>query len=431
MKISEWFEKKINFNSQIEKQSQIKLNSKQFCFSIGEYVTSELLSLIVLLLMSPFVFTIVSAQETSITFRLHSPDLPEDSTVYITGSVAALGNWNPAEVEMTFEGNQVWTHRIACQPGESIEYKYTRGSWEIEGADSSGHPLSNLSVTAKQDTSVNDTIHYWTSRTRREVSGQITGTVKYHPQMQGEGILPRDVIVWLPPDYDDSVDGYPVLYIQDGQNIIDPRTSAFGIDWRIDETCTRLIEQKAIPPLIVVGIYNTTDRGKEYGPGPKGSAYMKFVVEVLKPFIDKTYRTNPSRIQTFVGGSSSGGTISFILAWQYPEVFSKAMCMSPAFKYKSEDGTYDIDYVQTVRESGKPTEPLFFYIDNGGDAIDSKLQPGIDEMLSALQEKGFQPNRDYVYLHDKNGKHFEADWAKRFPEAIRLFDGINKMNRIR
>lgn len=360
------------------------------------------------------------AQQVHITFRLHSPDLPDGSKVYIAGSVAALGNWNPAEVKMNFEGNQVWSLRITCQPGEIIEYKYTRGSWEAEGADSSGRALKNFSIATKKDTIVNDTINFWTSGIHREISGQITGTVKYHRHMKSGGILPRDVIVWLPPDYDNSGEKYPVLYMHDGQNIFDPRTSAFGTDWQIDETCTRLIKEKTIPPLIVVGIYNTTDRGKEYVPGQKGSAYMKFVVDSLKPFIDKTYPTNPSRTHTFVGGSSSGGTIAFMLAWEYPEVFSKAMCMSPAFKYESEEGAYDIDYVETVRESGKPIDPTFFYIDNGGDAIDSMLQPGIDEMLRVLQEKGLELNHDCVFIRDKDAKHSEADWAKRFPEAIRL-----------
>lgn len=378
------------------------------------------LTLIALLWSFPLISSNISESEIVISFRLYSPNLPEDSTVYITGSDPALGNWNPAAVEMTPEGNHIWTHRVNCRQGEIMEYKYTRGSWEVEGADSNGLPLMNFAVQANKDTIVNDTIIRWTSGIRREVSGQITGTVKYHRQMESDSILPRDVIVWLPPDYDNSEERYPVLYMHDGQNIVDPQTSAFGVDWQIDESCTQLIGEGVIPPLIVVGIYNTIDRGEEYVPGPKGSAYMRFVVEVLKPFIDTHYRTNPSRTYTFVGGSSSGGTCAFMLAWEYPEVFSKAMCMSPAFKYESDDGRYDIDYVQTVRESELPTEPLFFYIDSGGDAIDSKLQPGIEEMLRALQEKGFKPGEDYAWIQDKDARHSEADWAKRFPEAIRL-----------
>jgi predicted alpha/beta superfamily hydrolase len=387
-----------------------------------------LFSLITLLGMLPLLISNNSGQGVVVTFRLETPDLPGDSTVYITGSTADLGNWNPGKVKMRSAGNHVWTYDITCQPGHIIEYKYTLGSWKHEGAYNDGYPLPNFSITARRDTVVNNIILNWTKDRNLEVSGQITGTVKYHRRMQGEGILPRDVIVWLPPDYDRYNEKYPVLYMHDGQNIIDPRTSAFGRDWEIDETCTLLIEDKAIPPLIVVGIYNTVDRGEEYVPGAKGTAYMKFIVEVLKPFIDKTYRTNPSRVSTFVGGSSAGGTCAFMLVWEYPGVFSKAMCMSPAFKYGSEtpdslrrEGAVTIDYVKTVRESAKPAKPLFFYIDLGNDRVDKTLKTGVEEMLSALQEKGFTADRDYVFIYDKNAAHSETDWAKRFPDAIKLF----------
>lgn len=387
-----------------------------------------LFSLVAFLGALPLPISNISGLGVVITFRLKSPDLPGDSMVYITGSTADLGNWDPGKVKMKFEGNHIWTYSITCPPGQLIEYKFTLGAWKHEGANSNGHPLPNFSITARRDTVVNNVILTWTKDRNLDVNGQITGTVRYHRQMKGEGILPRNVIVWLPPDYDHSKKRYPVLYMHDGQNIIDPRTSAFGRDWEIDEACTRLIEEDAIPPLIVVGIYNTVDRGEEYVPGAKGTAYMKFVVEVLKPFIDRNYHTKRSRDHTFVGGSSAGGTCAFMLAWEYPEVLSKAMCMSPAFKYKSEasdslrrERAVTIDYVKAVRESGKPAKSLFFYIDIGNDRVDKTLKPGVDAMLSALQEKGFKANRDYVYVYDENASHSEVDWAKRFPEAIRLF----------
>lgn len=369
----------------------------------------------------PLLFSNILVQEVSITFRMESPDLPEDSTVYITGSTAELGNWNPGKVKMKFEGDHVWTFSIRCQPGQVIEYKYTLGSWKNEGANENGLPLPNFSIEVKKDTVVDNTILIWTKDRNLDVKGQITGTVKYHRQMNGEGILPRDVIVWLPPDYDNSDKRYPVLYMHDGQNIIDPRTSAFGVDWEIDETCTRLIEEKTIPPLIVVGIYNTKDRTQEYVPGTKGYAYMKFIVEVLKPVIDKTYRTNLSRDNTFIGGSSAGGLCAFMLAWEYPKIFSKAMCMSPALKYENVQGTIDVDFVRIVKESERPDEPLFFYLDVGSDNIEKLIKPGLKEMLAILKEKGYKAKKDFVFIYDENGKHFETEWAKRFPEAIKLF----------
>ena len=384
-------------------------------------VKEFMFSLVAFLGTLPLVSSDILGQEIGVTFRLGSPDLPEDSTVYIAGSIAPLGNWNPGKVKMKFEGNHVWTHSIICQLGQAIEYKYTLGSWRFEGANDNGRPLPNFSITAEKDTVVDNVILIWTKDRNLEVSGQITGTLKHHRQMQGEGILPRDVIVWLPPDYDHSKKRYPVLYMHDGQNIVDPYTSAFGVDWEIDETCTRLIEDKVITPLIVVGIYNTEERAVEYAHGTKGSAYMKFIAEVLKPFIGTNYRTNPSRNNTFIGGSSLGGLCAFMLAWEFPHVFSKALCISPAFKYKKEDGSVDVDYVQIVRESKRPKKRIFFYMDIGNDRIDKMLQPGVDEMISALREKGFKRDRDYVFIYDENAAHSEVDWAKRFPNAIRLF----------
>ena len=200
--------------------------------------------------------------------------------------------------------------------------------------------------------------------------------------------------------------------MHDGQNIFDPATSAFGVDWRIDETLDSLIRKKYIPPMIVVGIYNTADRSKEYGQGDKGKAYMEFVVKKLKPFIDSAYRTKPDAKNTIVGGSSMGGLISFMLAWEYPKVFAKAICMSPAFKIST------IDYVKVVKASGRKADGQSFYIDNGGVGLESQLQPGIDEMIKALKEKGFRQNKDYFLIIDPQAKHFESAWAERFPEAM-------------
>ena len=204
--------------------------------------------------------------------------------------------------------------------------------------------------------------------------------------------------------------------MHDGQNIFDPVTSSFGVDWSIDETADRLIKSHAIEPLIVVGIYNTPDRMQEYTPGDKGTAYMNFVVQKVKPLIDATYRTRPDRNHTIVGGSSAGGLISFMLVWEHPEVFSKAICMSPAFKFR------DFDYVKVVRET-KEKRKAFFYIDNGGVGLEAQLQPGIDEMLAQLKANGYKEGEDFVFVRDPNAKHFEADWAKRFPNALKIVSG--------
>jgi hypothetical protein len=209
-----------------------------------------------------------------VTFILTAPDLPSDTAVYIAGSVEQVGTWNPASVKMEPKGNHTWTKEITIARPLSIEYKYTLGSWEREGANANGSPLSNFVADVSQDKTVKDTVLFWTSGARRRVNhGQITGTVRYHRALKGAGIHDRDLVVWLPPNYEaDIARRYPVVYMHDGQNIFDPATSSFGTDWSVDETVDDLIKKKSIEPVIVVGIYNTKDRMKEYTPGDKGTA---------------------------------------------------------------------------------------------------------------------------------------------------------------
>ena len=388
-------------------------NPKKHCLRIA-------LILAVICLNSVSLYSQIPAAH--VTFVLHSPDLPQDTAVYITGGLDQLANWNPGKIRMDSVGNHTWSKQILInQPLPlSIEYKYTLGSWEREGADATGSPLKNFVADINQDKTVNDTILFWTRAARQKtVTGQITGTVKYHRGLQGDGVKPRDLIVWLPPGYEkNTMARYPVLYMQDGQNIFDPVTSSFGADWSIDETADRLIRDKTIPPLIVVGIYNTPDRMREYTPGETGAAYMKFVVNKVKPLIDSTYRTVSDREHTMVGGSSAGGTISFMLLWEHPDIFSKAICMSPAFK---SPGTLPSswDYVSQVRNERK-REHVFVYIDNGGVGLDSQLQPGVDAMLETLKSAGYKEGQDFVFIKAPEAKHFEADWAKRFPDALKL-----------
>jgi len=252
-----------------------------------------------------------------------------------------------------------------------------------------------------------------------QTHGQITGNVKYHRSVKGEGLPDRDLIVWLPPGYEEDIEShYPVLYMHDGQNIFDPETSYAGVDWAIDETMDQMISFGRIEPMIVVGIYNSADRTPEYSPGEQGSKYMNFVVNVVKPLIDETYRTRPDRQNTLVGGASSGGTISFMLAWDHPEIFSGAICMSPAFKIGPGHDFQEFDFINYFEATRDNPRDVFFYIDNGGVDLDGILQPGIEDMLGSLESWGYRAGSDWVFNRDPEAEHSEAAWAERFPDAL-------------
>src|ERR1700727_1152358 len=142
----------------------------------------------------------------------------------------------------------------------------------------------------------------------------------------------RDIIVYTPGIYEKRPDlKFPVLYLEDGQNLFDAATSFIpGMYWHVGETADALIAQGAIQRLIVVGIYNTDKRLNEYTPtrdkklgGGRADKYGRMLVEELKPFIDKKYRTLSAPQHTGLGGSSLGGLLTVYLGVKYQQVFGK------------------------------------------------------------------------------------------------------------
>ena len=173
-----------------------------------------------------------------------------------------------------------------------------------------------------------------------------------------------DFFVWLPAGYEANPSkSYPVLYMHDGQNLIDPKVSFAGRDWQVDETLTKLIKEYKIKEIIVVGIYNTSERLEEYSDTEKGEKYRKFITEDLKPFVDSKYRIISDNKNTAIIGSSMGGLVSFLIAWKHPEIFSMAGCMSSSFYYNDEKVFKMIDEYKGEKKHIK------FYIDHGEDGL--------------------------------------------------------------
>lgn len=342
-----------------------------------------------------------------VTFRIIPQVMPDSAAIYIAGNHPQLGLWRPDTIRLALQTDSSWSRTFEFHAGVRLEYKITRGSWQNEAVNAEGVVLPNAILEVANDTTVAITIANWKDF-RHTVEGQITGTVAYHRQMQGDGIRPRDIIVWLPPSYANAPEKrYPVLYMHDGQNVFDPRTAFLGADWRVDEVADSLMRTGEMEEIIIVGVNNSDERRAEYSDTDKGRAYMKFLIEKLKPFIDATYRTQPERQNTAVMGSSMGGLISFLLAWQHPEVFSQAACLSPAF-------TPPFDSAIKMVESHESTKKgIRLYLDNGGVALDSVLQAGCDQMLHALKQKGFSLGDNLYWFHDKHAEHSERAWARR------------------
>jgi predicted alpha/beta superfamily hydrolase len=249
-------------------------------------------------------------------------------------------------------------------------------------------------------------------KNRRNDRIKIVGDVRYHRNFYSKHLEnKRNIIVWLPPSYkEDLKRHYAVLYMHDGQNIMDPKTSFAGIDWQVDETLTKLIRKNKIREIIVVGIYNTKERLEEYSDTSKGRKYIKFVIRELKPFIDSEYRTMTNKENTAVMGSSMGGLISFLFAWNHPEIFSKSGCMSSAFYY------HDDKAIRMVKNYKGDKKKIKIYIDHGEDGLEKG-----QKMFCALSKKGYLIGTDLDYFYAPDAEHNEKAWADRLERPLLFF----------
>jgi predicted alpha/beta superfamily hydrolase len=359
--------------------------------------------------------TTSSRSPVPVTFRVQADGLAETDTVFLVGNHAALGAWDPAAIPLERQADGRWARTIAFPPGTRLEFKFTRGAWTSEalGEGMRIQPNRRIEVSGPQTFEVR--VPGW--RDRDAAAPAVVGDLRAHEEIGGPGVPPRRVSVWLPPGYEaEAARRYPVLYMHDGQNCFDPARAAFGMEWRMDEEATRLIREGRIEPFIIAAMdCNGANRSAEYSDSPDGAAYRAYVVDVVKPLIDATYRTKPGAADTVVMGSSMGGCVSFLLAWDRPDVFSRAACLSPAF-FKPE-----LDRVRRYRGAPKP---IRLYLDNGEVGLEKRLQKGCDRMLALLPSRGLMPGRDVEWHLERGAEHNEDAWAARvWRPLLFLFGG--------
>lgn len=255
------------------------------------------------------------------------------------------------------------------------------------------------------------------------------GRVEPHPDFPSRFVANRRVDVWLPPGYDAAAgERYPVIYLQDGQNLFDPATSYGGQPWAVDQAMLRLIRSGRTAGAILVGIWNTPARTAEYMPRKavtedvltrlrglvtqtdapiQSDQYLRFLVQELKPFIDRTYRTRPEAAHTFVMGSSMGGLISAYALAEYPAVFGGAACVST--HWPAADGAV-IDYL--ARHLPAPGNHRI-YFDFGTATLDATYEPYQRRMDDRMRERGYTEGRDWVTRKFPGAEHNETSWRER------------------
>lgn len=343
---------------------------------------------------------------------------PKSEAIYIVGNMPEIGNWNPGKIKMVQKNDTTYVYQWTVRPEQRIEFKVTRGSWSNQATFETKVIPGNIDIIIRKNEII--TLHpvSWTDIDFSGTSG-ITGTVFRHEKFKNKE-LPhaRDILVWVPPSYDkDLTKKYPVIYMHDGQNVIDPSLSFIGSEWQADESADRLIKELKMQEVIIVGIFNTPTRTYDYSDS-LGKAYADLLVNTIKPFVDKNYRTLADAKNTAVIGSSMGGLIAFYIAWWYPDVFSMSGCFSSAFKIRQFDATKHV-----LNYSG-PKKDIKFYFDCGkGDELERLLYPGMLEMRDLLVERGYVEGKDLWVVTDEEAIHNETAWAKRLPAVFEWFYG--------
>jgi enterochelin esterase-like enzyme len=242
----------------------------------------------------------------------------------------------------------------------------------------------------------------------------------------------RFVRVWLPPGYDDPANvghQYPVLYLNDGQNLFEAAIAFGGVEWQVDETADRLIREGVVAPMIVVGVDNTgKSRIREYMPHRslqpmmlrvRGASYPKFLMKEVMPFVAGNYRVASGPENTGLGGSSLGALIALYTAAIRPDVFGRLLLESPSLWASNR---------QMIRESRNVSRwPQRIYLATGTNEAgrEDKNRSMVDdvrELAGIFQRAGLNDSRLRIVI-DEGASHNEAAWAKRFPEALSFLFG--------
>jgi predicted alpha/beta superfamily hydrolase len=267
----------------------------------------------------------------------------------------------------------------------------------------------------------------------RILIGQAGYFQRYQP-FPATNVAARQVDVWLPPGYFwRRWERYPVLYMHDGQNLFDPKTSYIGVDWGMAESMIRLIRAGQIRPAIIVGIWNSPARIPEYcaqrafeqylvpgalarfiehfGP-PVAEQYLAFITQELKPRIDREFRTLTGRADTFIMGSSMGGLSSLYAICQYPEVFGGAGCLSTSW---SIGHSSMVDFLPTALPDPASHRIYFDYGIESGEDIYEPQQLAVNEVM---RQCGFLEGENWQTLKFPEDDHSERSWRKRIHHPL-------------
>jgi predicted alpha/beta superfamily hydrolase len=242
-----------------------------------------------------------------------------------------------------------------------------------------------------------------------------TGQLRKHERFRSRFLRnQRDLIVYLPPGYDDQPwRRYPVLYLHDGQNLFDRATAFAGVDWNIQGAADRLIHTSAVQPLIIVGIYNAgKSRIHEYTPtkapklgGGRADRYAKFLLQEVMPFVQEQYRILSDPSSTGIGGSSLGGLVSLYIGLKHPQTFGRIAALSPSVWWHQRV------ILRFAAAAPVPPRPRIWL--DVGTREGARTVPDVELFRDLLLKKGWKLGEDLHHEIVKGAEHNEAAWAQR------------------
>jgi metallo-beta-lactamase class B len=335
--------------------------------------------------------------------------------IYVSGN---FNEWNPKDEKYKLKvfGNGRKSIVINDLPAGVYAFKFTRGGFEKVETTNDGRDISDRIVEVNADISMDLKIAGWKDdypdKPKRYTASpqvKIIDTAFKMPQLSRT----RRVWIYLPRNYAQSGKTYPVIYLNDGQNLFNEQTAAFG-EWGVDE-CLDSLQNQLSKESIIIGIdhggdkrmteYNPYDH-QQFGKG-EGKAYVDFLANTLKPYIDSKYRTMKGADYTLVGGSSMGADISLYAVFEYPNVFGGALLFSPAFSVTPSL----FDAATNFKSASMPK--FYFY---AGGKESSSMVGDMEKMIGILQLKNRVQIRKTV---NPLGQHNEQSWRNEFPDAYR------------
>lgn len=348
------------------------------------------------------------------------PENPANPEIYLAGN---MNGWSQSDSGFLLKKENNQFHLTLHHLKKGIyHFKFTRGSWKNVECQSNGNDISNRTIKVSSDTSLYLTIAGWkdqfkTTPIHHTMSPNVTiiSTDFAIPQLHRT----RRIWAYLPPDYKTSTKRYSVLYMQDGQNLFDAATSAYG-EWGVDEILDSLY-QRGAQDVIVIGIDNGEDKrineynpynNDKYGKG-EGKKYVKFLVNTLKPFIDTHFRTIPDAAHTGIAGSSMGGLISFYAWLKYPNIFGKAGIFSPSFWIAPQIN-------KEIHLTNQHKQGKIFFI--AGEAESTTMISDMKSIYDELLQQGMPASRMQIKAVP-GAQHNEVYWHEEFPGVfLWLFD---------